>query len=96
MGDMIDAFREIFETYKVDAYFCGHEHQLEVDQEKGYHFYQFTSGAGSETTAVTNAPYTKFTVSDHGFLTAGVTVNELLIQYINAGGKILYTTTIQK
>ena len=23
-GDMIDAFREIFEKYKVDAYFCGH------------------------------------------------------------------------
>ena len=96
MGDMIDAFREIFETYKVDAYFCGHEHQLEVDQENGYHFYQFISGAGSETTAVTNAPYTKFTASDHGFLTAGVTDNELLIQYINADGKILYTTIIKK
>jgi tartrate-resistant acid phosphatase type 5 len=54
--DMIDAFREIFEKYKVDAYFCGHEHQLEVDQEKSFHFYQFISGAGSESTAVTNSP----------------------------------------
>ncbi len=93
---MIDAFREIFEKYKVDAYFCGHEHQLEVDQEQGFHFYQFISGAGSETTAVTGAPYTKFTASDHGLLTAAVTDKEMLIQFINADGKILFTTTIKK
>ncbi|MGH2563089.1 MAG: metallophosphoesterase, partial [Ginsengibacter sp.] len=96
LGDMIDAFRDIFEKYKVDAYFCGHEHQLEVDQEQGYHFYQFISGAGSESTPVTNAPYTKFTAQDHGFLTAGISGNEMLIQYVNADGKILFTTTIKK
>ncbi|MDQ6763078.1 MAG: metallophosphoesterase [Bacteroidota bacterium] len=96
LGDMIDAFREIFEKYKVDAYFCGHEHQLEVDQEKGYHFYQFISGAGSESTAVTSAPYTKFTAQDHGFLTAAITGTEMLVQYINADGKILFTTMVKK
>ena len=96
LGDMIDAFRDIFEKYKVDAYFCGHEHQLEVDKEDGYHFYQFISGAGSESTAVTNAPYTKFTAQDYGFLTAGISGNEMLVQYINSDGKILYTTTIKK
>jgi len=95
-NDMIDAFRNIFEKYKVDAYFCGHEHQLEVDQESGFHFYQFISGAGSETTAVTNAPYTMFTAQDHGFFTAGINGNEMLIQYINADGKILFTKTIKK
>ena len=95
LGDMIDAFRDIFEKYNVDAYFCGHEHQLEVDREHGYHFYQFISGAGSESTAVTGAPYTKFTAQDHGFLTAGISGNKMLIQYINADGKILYTTTIE-
>ncbi|MDQ6890465.1 MAG: metallophosphoesterase [Bacteroidota bacterium] len=96
LGDMLDAFLEIFEKYKVDAYFCGHEHQLEVDKENGYHFYQFISGAGSESTAVTNAPYTKFTAQDHGFLTAGIYENEMLIQYINADGKILFATTVKK
>ena len=67
-----------------------------MDQEKGYHFYQFISGAGSETTAVTSASFAKFTVSDHGFLTAGITANEMLIQYINADGKILFATIIKK
>jgi len=95
-GDMIDAFQDVFEKYKVDAYFCGHEHQLEVDQAEGFHFYEFISGAGSESTAVTSAPFAKFTVSDHGFLTASVTNNEMLVQYINAEGKILYSTIIKK
>ncbi len=95
-GDMIDAFQEIFEKYKVDAYFCGHEHQLETDQEQGFHFYQFISGAGSEARPVTGAPYSKFTAADHGFLTAGLTGKEMLIQFINAEGKILFTTTIKK
>jgi hypothetical protein len=95
-GDMIAVFRDIFEKYKVDAYFCGHEHQLEVDKEKGYHFYQFISGAGSESTAVTNAPYTLFTAQDHGFLAVGLTGKEMLIQYINADGKILYTNSLKK
>jgi len=95
-GDMMDAFQNIFEQYKVDAYFCGHEHQLEADQPEGFHFYQFISGAGSEATAVTSAPFAKFAASDHGFLTASVTSNEMLVQYINADGKILYTTTIKK
>lgn len=95
-GDMIDAFREIFEKYKIDAYFCGHEHQLETDQEQGFHFYQFISGAGSEARPVTGAPYTKFTAADHGFLTAGLIGKEMLIQFINAEGKILFTTTIKK
>ena len=86
---MIDTFRGIFEKYKVDAYFCGYEHQLEVDQESGFHFYQFISGAGSETTAVTNASYTMFTAQDHGFLTAGINGNEMLIQYCGDGNAVL-------
>jgi len=94
--DMIDAFQDIFEKYKLDAYFCGHEHQLEVDHAEGFHFYEFISGAGSETTPVTSAPFAKFAVSDHGFLTASVVESEMLVQYVNANGKILYTTTIKK
>lgn len=67
-----------------------------MDQAEGFHFYQFISGAGSETTPVTGASYIKFTASDHGILTAGVNDNEMLIQFINADGKILFTTTIKK
>lgn len=93
-ADMEHSFANLFEKYKVDAYFCGHEHQLEFDQAEGYHFAQFISGSASEATPVTYAAYAKFVVQDFGFLSATLTKKELLIQFINHEGKILYNTTI--
>jgi tartrate-resistant acid phosphatase type 5 len=95
-GDMLNSFGPLFEKYKVDAYFCGHEHVLEFDQPAEYHFVEIISGAGSEATPVTSAPYAKFAMQDFGFVAASLTSKELLIQYINEEGKILYTTTLSK
>ncbi len=95
-GDMLNSFAPLFEKYKVDAYFCGHEHQLEFDQPDGYHFVEFISGAGAEATPVTSALYAKFVAQEFGFLTASLTAKEMLVQFINHEGKILYTTTIKK
>jgi len=95
-GDMLNSFGPLFEKYKVDAYFCGHEHILEYDQPQGYHFVEIISGAGGEATPVTSADYAKFVVQDFGFVTASLTSNELLLQYINDEGKILYTTSVKK
>ena len=95
-NDMLYSFAPLFEKFKVDAYFCGHEHQLEFDQPEGYHFVEFISGAGAEATAVTSAPYAKFVAQDFGFLTASLTAKELLVQFINKESKILYTTKIVK
>ncbi len=95
--DMENSFAGLFEKYKVDAYFCGHEHQLEVDQPQGYHFTEFISGAASEATAITgNPPYAKFAAQAFGFMTASVTEKELLVQVIDHEGKILYSTSIKK
>jgi 3',5'-cyclic AMP phosphodiesterase CpdA len=95
-GDMLNSFGELFEKYKVDVYFCGHEHVLELNQPAEYHFTEVISGAGSEATPVTSAPYAKFAMQDFGFVGASLTSKQLLIQYINENGKILYTTTLNK
>lgn len=94
--DMINAFRDAFEKYKVDVYFCGHEHQLEYDQPEGYHFREFISGSGLEVTEVGSAPFAKFAASNHGFMTVSVTNNKMLIQYINYNGEVLYTKSFVK
>ena len=95
--DMQNSFANLFEKYKVDAYFAGHEHQLEFNQPEGYHFVEFISGAASEATAITGSPaFAKFAAQEFGFLTASVTGKEMLVQFINHEGKILYTTTIKK
>lgn len=95
-SDMENAFGKLFDKYHVDAYFCGHEHQLEHNQPEGYRFHEFISGSASEATPVTSAPFAKFAAQDFGFLTASLTDKEMLIQFINGDGKIVYTTTVKK
>ncbi|WP_431213773.1 hypothetical protein ACQ86N_02395 [Puia sp. P3] len=80
----------------MDAYFCGHEHHLEFDEPEGYSFIQCISGAGSEATEVSSAPYAKFVAQDFGFLAVSVTNKKMLLQFINEEGHILYTTTVKK
>jgi len=94
--DMEKAFKNIFEKYKIDAYLCGHEHHLEYDAPSDVHFVQFISGSGSEATAVTDAPFAKFVKQDYGILAVNVTAKEMLFQFVNAEGKVLYTTSLQK
>ena len=95
-SDMLYSFGPLFDKYKVDAYFCGHEHHLEYDEPKGYHFVQCISGAGGEATAVSSADFAKFIIQDFGFVAATLTSKELMLQYINEEGKILYSTTLSK
>jgi len=95
-GDMLYSFGPLFEKYKIDAYFCGHEHHLEFDQPAGYHFVQVISGSGAEATSVSSADFSKFAVQDYGFVAASLTAKSLLLQYINDKGEVLYTTEVKK
>lgn len=95
-GDMLYSFGPLFEKYKVDAYFCGHEHHLEFDQPADYHFVQIISGAGAEATSVSSADFSKFAVQDYGFVAASLTAKSLFLQYINDKGDVLYTTEVKK
>ena len=94
--DMENSFKALFEKYKVDAYICGHEHQLEYDVPADVHFVQFISGAGSEATPVTSAPYAKFVMQQYGLLTASITPGQALFQFVSWDAKVLYTTTLKK
>lgn len=92
---MLNSFAGLFEKYKVDAYFCAHEHHLEYDEPLGYHFVQCISGSKGDTTTVTQADFAKFAIQDFGFVDVLITSKKLLLQYINEGGKILFITTLK-
>jgi 3',5'-cyclic AMP phosphodiesterase CpdA len=84
----------IFRQFKVDAYLCGHEHQLEYIAPEGRTHY-FISGAGSEVREVKDKiSESKFEASDHGFMLLSLTKQKLKMQVINWQGKILYENTI--
>lgn len=83
----------IFDTYKVDAYICGHEHQQEYLREGNTQY--FISGSASEVRPIDgNFPGSKFRASDHAFMVFSVTTNKIQMEVINWEGKILYQNTI--
>ena len=98
-GQMLDvrqSFLSVFEKYQVDAYFAGHDHDLQHQKPKGFTHY-FVSGAGSEIRSVSHdSLQTKFAVSDHGFMNIELKKDALNLTVINYLGKELYKTAIIK
>jgi tartrate-resistant acid phosphatase type 5 len=95
-GDMINSFQPLFNKYKVDAYFAGHEHHLEYDKTATMNFHHFISGAGSEARPVGTAIYTKAAFAAHGFLAVSINEKEMLVQFIDHNGRTIYSTIIRK
>jgi predicted MPP superfamily phosphohydrolase len=94
--DIEKLFVPIFEEYKVDAYLCGHEHDLQVIKPKKRHTTQFLSGTGCEVRPTGITEGTLFSVSEPGFMTFSITPELILTQLVDANGKILFKHEIKK
>ena len=94
--DIETLFAPIFDQYKVDAYLCGHEHDLQVIKPKGRYTMQFLSGAGCEVRPTGTREGTLFALSEPGFMTFSLTPKLMLVQLVNAQGKIVYTQELKK
>ena len=94
--DVNDRLKAIFDQYKVDVYLAGHEHHLEYVKPQGATHY-ITSGAGSEVRPVKLLPgIGKFAAAQAGFVTFSILPHNLLLQFIDHQGKILYASEIKK
>lgn len=94
---MNESFKPIFEKYKVDAYICGHEHNLQYIKPTSGFTHYFITGSGSELTATIKHPDGgKFAISDNGFMAFSLTKKEMTVQIINKEGNILYKEVIKK
>lgn len=84
----------VFERYKVDAYICGHEHQLEyIKPNKRTH--HFISGAGSEVRRVKgNLRESEFKASEYGFMIFSVLPTYIKVFVVSWEGKILFEQKI--
>lgn len=89
-------FAALFDKYKVDAYLCGHEHDLQVIKPKGRYTTQFLSGSACEIRPTGNREGTLFAASEPGFMAFSVTDKKLVVQAVNEKGKIIYSTEINK
>jgi acid phosphatase len=85
----------LLEKYKVQAYFNGHDHDLQHLQAGAVNL--FCSGAGSKPRKTTNTPHTKFAKgSCSGFITVALQAEKMDVRMIDDRGQVLYTTTVPR
>lgn len=90
-----NSLKGILDRYQVDAYLCGHDHDLQHLLPAGKTHY-FVSGAASEATPIDRLPFSKLALSDYGFMTFSVSPTKLNVQVINEKGKVVYRTELSK
>ncbi len=94
--ELIQRLEPVFEKYHVDAYFAGHEHDLQHQKRPSGTVNYFVSGAGSEVRPTGKTPTTKFSASKPGFMAVSLTPTLMEVRVIDEHGKMLYSTTIPK
>lgn len=97
--DFETKFADFFDKHKVDAYICGHEHDLQIIKPKNRYTTQFLSGAASEVRPSGNMQHTIYAAAEPGFMTFSILGKELTVQVVKADRtetKVIYTHTIKK
>jgi len=95
---MIKALEPIFVKHKIDLYFAGHDHSLEILKPiKGIHYVISGSGAGPSRAYNVNWTDESFYAATlGGFVLCRVSRNELLIEFVRIGGGTQYAHVITK
>jgi tartrate-resistant acid phosphatase type 5 len=92
--EMKELFKPIFDKYHVNAYICGHDHNLQYIKPPGHTSY-FVSGAGSELSKTVVHPeggiYAK---AENGFMNFSVFADQLHVTLISYTGEHLYSVRI--
>lgn len=93
---MQDKFDYLFQKYKVDLYFSGHEHILEHLKSDETKVNYFISGAGSKTSSIykvhPDSLYAKGNTD--GFMSVRIKKNRCIVKFIDAKGNVIYQTII--
>lgn len=94
--EMKNLFKPIFEKYRVNAYICGHDHNLQYIKPPGFTSY-FVSGAGSELSKTVIHPEGGiYARAENGFMNFSVYTNKLQFTIISYTGERLFTGSIPR
>jgi acid phosphatase len=96
LTEMPVRFEPIFSKYHVDAYFSGHDHDLEHITSKNSTVNFFVTGNGGEPRPVKKTEGTRFMSSDPGFMLVNVGADTMTVSAINTKAAVLYSATITK
>lgn len=87
-------FEGLFNETQVDAYFCGHEHDLQVHKPLGVVTYFVSGGGGSKRAIQSPFEFTHFAKSTLGFMVVEVTNSIMTVTSYNENGQVLHIETI--
>jgi len=92
--EMKRLFEPIFQKYHVDAYICGHDHNLQYIKPPGFTHY-FVSGAGSELSRTVVHPEGGiFARAENGFMNITISPKQMHVTVVNYKGENIYAVTI--
>lgn len=95
-GETVDLVKHILpllHEHKVQAWFNGHDHDLQHLVEGDLNL--FCTGAGSKVRATKKTEYTKFAEAIPGFTTVCMQPDRMLIRMTDNEGRLLYTTSVK-
>ena len=87
-------FEGLFNETHVDAYFCGHEHDLQVHKPEGSVTYFVSGGGGSKRAIQTPFVFTHFAQSSLGFMVVEITSGKMTVTSYNENGQVLHVESI--
>src|SRR5690606_38432182 len=92
-------FADLFDQHQVEAYICGHEHDLQIIKPQDRFTTQFLSGAASEVPASGNREGTIFAAAEPGLMAFSIVDGKMLVQTVRAnetGAKVLHKYELTK
>jgi tartrate-resistant acid phosphatase type 5 len=88
--ELIAKLKPILEKYHAQAYFCGHDHDLQHQRPKGSTVDYFVSGAGSELRPTAAYEHTLFALSRNGFMLVAIKDNNMYVFCIDKDANVVY------
>jgi tartrate-resistant acid phosphatase type 5 len=92
--ELIETILPLLQEHKVQAYFNGHDHDLQHLQAGAVNL--FDTGAGSQHTLTFYTERSKFARSCSGFTTVSLQADKMDVRMIDNRGTLLYTATVPR
>lgn len=93
---LIEDLVPIFEERGVNAYFAGHDHNLQHHRPEGSPVDYFVSGAGSLTRGVVQTPNTLFALRVSGFMAVSMTGDTMFVHAFEEDGGLVYAADVPR
>lgn len=91
---LAERVKPLLQRYGVQAYFNGHDHDLEHLTESGLHY--ICSGSGALSRQVFPVEQSRFAYADLGFVSCGLTPGAMEVRFHGEDGAVIYSASVNR